>query len=333
MELAKRLCDTYGPAGREGTVRKLIKAEIKDYCADIAVDRLGNLIAHIPAKGKNAEKIMLCAHMDEIGLIVTHVDKKGFLRFTNIGGIFRERILYERVIFENGVIGVIGVETKPETPKQPRMDNMYIDIGAKNREEAEAMVRIGDIAAFSQNAMVLKKRLLSKALDDRIGCYCLIETMRKMKSHKDDLYFVFTVQEEVGFRGARTGAYAISPTYALAIDVTDTGDTPESSKMAVSMGNGVAIKVKDSGFISNPVVKDTLVSYAQEADIPYQLEILEHGTTDAAMIQVVKQGVLSGVLSIPTRYIHSTNELCDLGDIDATVQLLLQVCKKGLSQS
>jgi len=333
MELAKRLCDTYGPAGREGAVRALIKAEIKDYCADIAVDRLGNLIAHIPAKRKNAEKIMLCAHMDEIGLIVTHVDKKGFLRFTNIGGIFTERILYERVIFESGVIGVIGVETKPETPKQPRMDNMFIDIGAKNRDEAEAMVRIGDIAAFSQSAMVLKKRLLAKALDDRIGCYCLIETMRKVKSHNDDLYFVFTVQEEVGLRGARTGAYAIAPTYALAIDVTDTGDTPESSKMAVSIGNGVAIKVKDSGFISNPVVKEKLVRYAQEANIPYQLEILEHGTTDAAMIQVVKQGVLSGVLSIPTRYIHSTNELCDISDIDATVQLLLQVCKKGLSPS
>jgi endoglucanase len=331
MELAKRLCDTYGPAGREGAVRELIKAEIKNYCKDIATDRLGNLIAHIPATRKNADKIMLCAHMDEIGLIVTHVDKKGFLRFTNIGGIFRQRILYERVIFENGVVGVIGVETKPETPDQPRMDNMYIDIGAKDRAEAEAMVRIGDIAAFCQNATLLKKRLLAKALDDRIGCYCLIETMKQVKAHKNDLYFVFTVQEEVGLRGARTGAYAIAPTYAIAIDVTDTGDTPESSKMAVSIGKGVAIKVKDSGFISNPAVKEKLVDYAQEAGIPYQLEILEHGTTDAAMIQVVKQGVLSGVLSIPTRYIHSTNELCDLADIKATVDLLLQVCKKGLS--
>lgn len=333
MELAKRLCDTFGPAGREGAVRELIRAEIKDYCKDTTVDRLGNLIAHIPAKRKNAEKIMLCAHMDEIGLIVTHVDKKGFLRFTNVGGIFKERILYERVIFENGVIGVIGVETKPETPERPRMDNMYIDIGAKNRNEAAAMVKIGDIAAFCEHAVVLKKRLLAKALDDRIGCYCLIETIKKLKSHKDDLYFVFTVQEEVGLRGARTGAYAIAPMYAIAIDVTDTGDTPEASKMAVSIGNGVAIKVKDSGFISNPVVKEQLVRYAREAEIPYQLEILEHGTTDAAIIQVVKQGILSGVLSIPTRYIHSTSELCDWADVDATVQLLLQVCKRGLSPS
>lgn len=331
MELAKKLCDAYGPAGREDIVRKLIESEIKKYCKDIEVDRLGNLIARMPAKGKNADKIMFCAHMDEIGLIITHVDKNGFLRFTNVGGVCEERILYERVVFDNGVVGVIGVETKRETPKQPRMDNMFIDVGAQNREEAASMVRIGDIATFFQNAVVLKKRLLAKALDDRIGCYCLIETMKQVKSHKDDLYFVFTVQEEVGLRGARTGAYAIAPTYAIAIDVTDTGDTPEAAKMAVSLGKGVAIKVKDSGFITNPVVKDTLVSYAEEAKIPFQLEVLECGTTDAAIVQVVKQGVLSGVLSIPTRYIHSTNELCDIGDVEATVRLLTQICKKGFS--
>ncbi len=329
MELAKKLCDAYGPAGREGNVRKLIESEIKKYCKEIEVDRLGNLIARMPGKDKGADKIMFCAHMDEIGLIITHVDKNGFLRFTNVGGVFEERILYERVVFDNGVVGVIGVETKPETPKQPRMDNMFIDIGVQNREEAASMVRIGDIATFCQHAEVLKKRLLAKALDDRIGCYCLIEAMKRVKSHKDDLYFVFTVQEEVGLRGARTGAYAITPTYAIAVDVTDTGDTPEAAKMAVTLGKGVAIKVKDSGFITNPVVKNTLVSYAEKEKIPFQLEVLECGTTDAAIIQVVKQGVLSGVLSIPTRYIHSTNELCDIGDVEATVSLLTQICKKG----
>ncbi len=330
MELAKKLCNTYGPAGREDRIREIIKSEIKRYCKKIEVDRLGNLIAHIPSHSGRGDKIMLCAHMDEIGLIVTYIDKNGFLRFTNVGGIFTERILYERVIFENGTIGIIGVETKPETPKSPRMDNMFIDIGAKTRKEAEALVRIGDIATFHRQAIILNERFSAKALDDRIGCYCLIETIKKVKRNNDDLYFVFSVQEEVGLRGAQTGAYAIAPKYAIAVDVTDTGDTPESPKMNVSLGKGVAVKVKDSYFISNPLIREKLLSYAQKIKIPYQLEILEEGTTDAAVIQLVKGGVLSGVLSIPTRYIHSTNEVCDFGDVEQTIKLLTYLCEKGL---
>ncbi len=329
MELAKKLCNIYGPAGREDAVRQTIRSEIKRHCTRIEVDRLGNLIANKAPKRGHGDKIMLCAHMDEIGLIVTHIDKNGFLRFTNVGGIFTDRILYERVIFENGTLGVIGVETKRETPKPPRMDNMFIDIGAKNKKGAEALVRIGDIATFHQEAVTLNERFSAKALDDRIGCYCLIETIKKIKNNKDDLYFVFSVQEEVGLRGAQTGAYAIAPKYAIAVDVTDTGDTPESSKMDVAIGKGVAIKVKDSYFISNPLIRDKLVSFAQKIKIPYQLEILEMGTTDAAVIQLVKEGVLSGVLSIPTRYVHSTNEVCDFKDVENTVKLLTHLCERG----
>lgn len=336
MELIKKLCDTYGPAGREDNIRKLIETEIRNYCQEIEVDRLGNLIAHMPAasagstKSGSGDKIMFCAHMDEIGLIVTYIDKNGFLRFANVGGVFSERILHQRVVFENGTIGVIGVETKPDTPKPPRFDNMFIDIGAKSKEEAQTLVRIGDIASFHQQAICINNRLSAKALDDRIGCYCLIEVMKKIKGNKNDLYFVFSVQEEVGLRGARTGAYAIAPKYAIAVDVTATGDTPESFKMDIYIGKGVAIKVKDRGFISNPLVKDKLVSYAQEIGIPYQLEILEKGTTDAAIIQIVKDGVLSGVLSIPTRYVHSTNEVCDFKDVEGTIKLLTNICEKGL---
>jgi endoglucanase len=159
----------------------------------------------------------------------------------------------------------------------------------------------------------------------------LIEVAKRLKKTKHDVYFVFSVQEEVGLRGARTGAYAITPKYALAVDVTDTGDTPEAHRMQVAVGKGVAIKVKDSMFLANPQVKDKLVTYAKDLRIPYQLEILEHGSTDAAVIQLVKEGVMSGVLSIPTRHIHSTNELCDLDDVEGTIALLARACEQGLS--
>jgi len=332
MELIKKLGEVYGPAGREEKVRNIIASEIANYCQNIKVDSLGNLIAHKPPTVTNAqgEKIMFCAHMDEIGVIITHIDKNGFLRFTNVGGVFPDRILHQRVIFENGVVGVIGVETKSDTPKLPQLEHMFIDCGAKNQEDAQRIVDVGDIASFCQQTIFFNNRVSSKALDDRIGCYCLIETLKNVKNNKDDLYFVFSVQEEVGLRGARTGAYAIEPKYAIAVDVTGTGDTPESPKMDVAIGKGAAIKVKDSAFIANPLIKDKLIFYARELHIPYQLEILERGTTDAAVIQLIKEGILSGVISIPTRYIHSCNEVCDLDDVKETIKLLIYVSEHGL---
>jgi putative aminopeptidase FrvX len=336
MELAKTLCNAYGPAGREENIRKIIKSEIDGLCEHIETDRLGNLIAYFPAASRKNEhkdevpKIMFCAHMDEIGLIVTHIDKNGFLRFTNVGGLFIERIMSQRIIFENGTVGIIGVETKPETPKPPRIDNLFIDINVKDKKEAEEKICIGDIASFHQTAIIANRHIVAKALDDRIGCYCLIETMKRINKSPCDLYFVFTVQEEVGLRGARTGAYGIAPDYAIAVDITLTGDTPESNKMAVDLGRGTAIKVKDQMFLANPVVKDKLINFCEEKQIPFQLEILEKGTTDAAVVQMVKEGVISGVVSIPTRYIHSTSEVCDLDDVENTIKLLVMVCEKGL---
>ncbi len=332
MELIKQLCNTYGPAGREDRVRDIIKKEIKSHCQQIEVDRLGNLIARVspgPQK-KSDEKIMLCAHMDEIGLIVTHVDEHGFCRFTSIGGVFPQRILHERVIFENDVIGVIGVETKPETPKPPRMDNMFIDIGARSKKEALKMVSIGDIAAFYQQAHIIDNRLVGKALDDRLGCYCLIEVLKSIKKPSNDLYFVFTVQEEVGCRGARTGAFSIGPKYAIAVDMTSTGDTPGCPKMEMALGKGAAIKIKDYAFIAHPKIKDALIDHAKALKVPFQLEILERGTTDASVIQLVKEGVQSGVISIPGRYIHSVNEMCDLADVEGAIKVLTRVCEKGM---
>ena len=337
MGLIEELCNAYGPAGREQLIRKLIKRELKGVCSKVYTDRLGNLIAQRPPDrgSKSQDKIMLCAHMDEIGIIVTYIDKNGFLRFTNVGGVFPELALNQRVVFENGTVGVIDIEPEKDSSRpgaKPKLEKMYVDISARDQKSAEKMVQIGDIAAFYQHAIwVGDKRISAKALDDRVGCYCLIEVAKRIKKSMNSIYFVFSVQEEVGLRGARTGAFAIDPKYAIAVDVTDTGDTPEAHKMQVAVGKGVAIKVKDSMFLANPAVKEKLVEHAQDLRIPYQLEILEHGTTDAAVIQLVKEGVMSGVLSIPTRHVHSTNELCDMDDVEGAVRLLTQVCEKGFS--
>lgn len=332
MELAMDLCRAYGPSGREEAVRKIIQAEVEKHCATVSVDRLGNLICHIPASTQTSSKkqdpVMICAHMDEIGLIITYIDKKGFLRFTTVGGV-RTSVLHQNVIFENGTIGVIGIETKPETPEKLDFNNMFIDIGASSKEQAAKLVRIGDIACFYKEPILVQDRLVTKALDDRIGCYCCIEAIKKIKKPQHDLNFVFTVQEEVGLRGARTGAYALAPKYALAIDVTFTGDTPEAARMDVALNKGTAIKVKDMMFIAHPHVNDRLIAVAQAYKIKYQLEVLERGTTDAAVVQLVREGAMSGALSIPVRYIHSTTETCAVSDVQATIDLLTHVCEEG----
>lgn len=334
MELAAKLCQIYGPSGREDRVREAIQSEIEQYCTSVSTDRLGNLICHVPATGQTSrgkvDSLMICAHMDEIGVIITHIDKNGFLRFAAVGGV-RISVLHQRVVFENGITGVIGVETKPQTPKDKDLTlaHMFIDIGASSKQEAMNKVRVGDIAAFYESPFNMDKRFVTKALDDRIGCYCCIEAMKRIQSPRLDTYFVFTVQEEVGLRGARTGAYALAPKFALAVDVTTTGDTPESARMDVALGKGVAIKVKDSMFIAHPRVNDRLITLAEQHSIPYQLEVLERGTTDAAVVQLVREGAMSSVLSIPIRYIHSVSEMCDQGDVQATTDLLVHVCEGG----
>uniref|UniRef100_A0A7C4XLN7 M42 family peptidase n=1 Tax=candidate division WOR-3 bacterium TaxID=2052148 RepID=A0A7C4XLN7_UNCW3 len=331
MELIKRLCEAYGPSGREDKIRKIIESEIKPYCKRIEIDALGNLIAYKEPirKGQTSKRIMFCAHMDEIGLIVKYIDRQGFLRFTNIGGIFPDRLINQRVIFENGTMGIIGVETKPETPKPVPLENMFIDIGARGDKEAKRFVKIGDIATFFQTFGILNKKIVAKAMDDRIGCWILIEVLKRVKNNKDELYFVFSVQEELGSRGARTGAFSVNPHYAIAVDVTATGDTPESPKMAVELGKGVALKIKDSAFLTSSFIKERLILYAQKLKIPFQLEILEKGTTDASVIQLIREGVQSGVLSVPTRYVHSPNEVCEINDARAAIKLLAYCAEKG----
>ncbi|KJF28847.1 M42 family metallopeptidase [Clostridium aceticum] len=320
------MLEIYSPAGNEGRISEFIRNQIKDYVDEIKVDALGNLIAR---KKGNGKKIMLAGHMDQIALMVTYIDDKGFLRFTNVGGISPTISLSQRVIFENGTIGVIGSE-KIEDLKDFKLEKLFIDIGASSKEEAEKKVTIGDMAVYYTEALYDDKKVMSQAVDDRIGCFVMIEALKKLSTTANDLYFVFTVQEEVGTRGAKTAAYDIAPDMAIAFDVTATGDTPKAKSMAVELGKGPAIKVKDNSILCHPKVKNYMIKQAEENNIPYQLEILEFGGTDSGAIHLTRSGVPSGVLSIPCRYLHSNCEMVFLSDVKEAIELTVYMLKNSI---
>jgi len=319
FDTIKKLVNAFGPSGCEKQVAEVITPMIKDKVDEIYTDAMGNLIAVKKGSGK---KIMLAAHMDEIGLIVSYIDEKGFLRFGTVGGVSPLIALGQRVVFENGTTGVVWYEENLENMKDAKPDKMYIDIAAKSRDEAMKMVNVGDMAVFAGEPVEQNGRVISKALDDRVGCAILAELAMKRPETDNEIYYVFTTQEEVGLRGARTAAFGIMPDLALAIDVTRTGDTPSCTHRPVVLGEGPAVKVKDSSVIAHPRIRDRLVDCAKENGIPYQLEVLERGGTDAGSIHITAGGIPTGAVSIPSRFIHCPAEMIDLNDAENTVRLL-----------
>ncbi|HLA98274.1 MAG TPA: M42 family metallopeptidase [Anaerolineales bacterium] len=328
-QLIQRLVEITAPSGHETQMRAAIRAEVEPLADEVRVDALGNLIAQkgrLPSGRRNegeGQRIMIAAHMDEIGLMVTHIDESGFARFTNLGGVRPHSLPGGRVNFIHGPIGVIGVEHKAATNEAPTLAQMFIDLGVTSREACP--VRIGDVACFERQFLDLGDRLVAKAMDDRVGIAVLIETMRQLKSTPHELHFVFTTQEEVGLRGAAPAAFGIDPDLGLAVDVTGTGDTPQDKKMEVKLGQGPAIKIRDAQMISDPRVVDWMASAAEELRLPHQFEILEAGSTDARAIQLSRAGVPAGCLSIPCRYIHSPSEMVELHDILNAVKLLTRL--------
>ncbi len=320
--LIQKLTETYSPSGNEIAIREVIRAEITPFVDDIKVDALGSLIAHKAPKkaGGSSKRIMLAAHMDEIGLMATHIDEHGFVRFTGMGGIRPAALTGSRVRFMDGQRGVIHSDRITDMNRAPTLEQCYIDVGATSAKDCP--VKVGDVCAFDRPFMDLGRRIVAKSLDDRIGCAVLIETLRQLQVSPHDLYFAFTTQEELGTRGAGTSAFGIDPEIGVAVDVTGTGDTPRSGKMAVALGNGPAIKVKDGGMLSDPRIVEWMVRTAQKAKLPYQMEVLEGGTTDARAIQLVRAGVPVGCLSIPSRYVHSPSEMVDYEDVENSVRLM-----------
>lgn len=321
FELWNEVGGAFGPSGREEAVREAIAAIAGAYIDDITTDALGNLICRKKGSGK---KVLFAAHMDSIGVVATYIDEKGFIRFSQVGGLFKGDLINITVRFANGTRGVISYEEK--TPfKDLTLDNLFIDIGAKDRAQAETMVQVGDFAVFDAPRFEQNGVLCGPYLDNRIGCVTLLLAMEQLVDAQtdNDLYFVLTAQEEVGLRGAGAAAFDVEPDVAIAVDVTDTGDLPErKTPMAVDMGKGPAVKVMDRSVICTPAVCAALEQAAKDCGIATQREILQFGGTDTSALQKARAGVQAGAVSIPTRYIHSPSEMCAVGDVEDAAKLL-----------
>ncbi|MEZ4639403.1 MAG: hypothetical protein R2856_31335 [Caldilineaceae bacterium] len=246
-ELIRKLCEVYGPVGREDAVRELIRQEIEDVVDEVRVDALGNLIAVKRPTQDGAQpgkRIMLAAHMDEIGVMVSHVDEKGFLRVTPVGGVLAAAVLGTQAMFEDGTRGVFGIEGQILVRDKPDLGKVYLDVGASSKEEQR--LGIGDQAVFRTEFVDQGKRLLAPNMDNRISCAVLVQVLHEIKQTPNEIVAVFTVQEEVGLRGAGTAAFGVEPDVVIALDVTAAGDLPEVKVSPAALGAGPAIKVKDT---------------------------------------------------------------------------------------
>ena len=321
MELLTRVLTAYGATGREGNVRAVIEKELAGHADSVRTDALGNLIAVRKGDG-TGRRVMLSAHMDHIALVVIDADEHGFLRVCAAGGVPANKMVAQHVTFENGQQGAVGVDE--DAPAELTIAHLYVDIGADSREEALARVPIGEFAVAAPRVASLgEHRLSSPAMDDRIACYALLEVFCALPdSMKNEVVAVFSVQEEVGLRGATAAAYSVEPDVGLALDVTATGDVPGAKRhLPMKLGAGAAVKILDRDMIATPWVVDRLLDLAKEKSISVQREVLPFGGTDAAAIQRSRGGVPSGTVSIPCRYVHSAAETVDLRDVQAAIDL------------
>ncbi|MBE6714967.1 MAG: M42 family metallopeptidase [Ruminococcaceae bacterium] len=325
LKTIKDLIRILSVSGHEEKLCEYIKEKMLPYFDTVEKDALGNLICRKKGEGR---KLMFCAHMDEIGFITTFIEEDGSVRVAPIGGINFAAAAYSKVIFENGRAGVL-VPEEGVSPGDYKADKFLVDIGAKTKKEAQRMVSVGDTLAVRPEAFSLASgRLSGRPLDDKIGCAVLMEAAKESASFEGDVYFVFTVQEEVGIRGSKTAAFAIRPDYGVAIDVTATGDTKGAKPMDVKLGGGAAIKIKDQSAICDTLLVEKMKESARKNDIPYQMEVLTFGGTDTASMQLSGEGCRAGCISIPTRYIHSPVECVDMKDVKASAELIVALCKE-----
>ena len=348
FDLLKRLCETPGVSSREERMRELVISELKPLTDSISVDAMGNVIAikHGAAdkskgkgtgkskKGTPGPRVMLAAHMDEIGFLVKFIDDKGFIRLQPVGG-WDARVMVAQRVYVHGfkgqsLLGAMMPGSKPihmATPedlnKPPKIEDMYVDVGM-TAEKVRHQVEIGDMVTMARTTERVGDTIVSKTLDNRVSVFAMIEALRAMGPHACEILAVATTQEEVGLRGATTAAYALKPDVGIALDITLANDFPGPSEYdhVTKLGNGTAIKVMDSSLICHPKLVRHFRDLAEKHGIKHQLEVLPRGGTDAGGIQRSRGGIPSFTLSIPTRYVHTVNEMAAVSDIEATIALL-----------
>lgn len=325
IEGLKRLIDAFVPSGMEDDAAHVIMGSIKRYADEIYRDSLGNVIA--VKKGRGKGRVMISAHMDQIGLMVKFIDENGFLRFADAAGLEPHSILYHKVIFKNGTRGIIAREEKGRAEKLD-VRELYIDIGALNREDAEKKVRIGDFCILKPCFEMLGKDMVSGTLWGKLGCYILMDAVAKINESVHDLYFVFTSQGSTNSSGAATSSYAIQPDNAIIVGMTDTGDTPGSERKVVKIRGGPAIKVMDSGVVYDPVLKDHFVSTALKHGIKHQMDVSHEDNAESLRILTSKSGVKTGGIAVPARYMNSPNQAVDISDVNYTVDLLVKAIEE-----
>ncbi len=320
--LIEKLCNAHGVSGDEGDIRRILKAYVSPFADEITTDMLGNLIVY--KKGRNSsKKIMISAHMDEVGFIISKITEKGYLRFKTVGGIDTRVILGKKVAFKNGIKGIIGIKavhlvTKEEEETVPKVSDLYIDIGASSEEEAKEHVSIGDYATFDTLYEEFgNNKIKAKAIDDRIGCYALTQSLKEETEY--DLYACFTTQEEVGLRGSTVCAERIKPDAALVLESTTCSDVfkTEPGQEVTKCGGGIAFSFMDGRTITDKAVLDKIMKMAEENNIPYQLKKSTSGGNDAGSIHLASGGVKTVSASVPCRYLHSPVGVADMGDVKA----------------
>lgn len=331
MKLLFKLIDALGPSGLEKPVRDIIQREIKKYVDEVRIDKFGNLIAI--KKGKSP-KVLLAAHMDEVGLMVKGIKENGLIEFTTLGGIEPIALVAQRVdiITKGGLVrGVISFPDLHEEyiiSRLPELTDLYVDTGL-NKEQIEGLgVRVGDyIVPKHQSGFLGSRNLIyGKSLDNRIGCYILLELAKKLRGSKASIYYVFTVQEEIGLYGAQTSIYNLYPDWGIAVETTNSEDALPFPKAKI--GDGPRITIKDAEMLSNRCINDWLREIAKKNKIPVQYEVTEIGSTDAAKIILSKGGVPSTVVAVPVRNIHTTIGVAHVNDIKHSIQLLYELLKK-----
>jgi endoglucanase len=326
-ELLMKLASVSGPSGSEKHIREILSELIQPLVDEQSVDTLGNLVAIKKGSAADRTTILLEANMDETGVMAIHIEEQGFVRIVPVGQINPVHLIGERIRFTNRTWGVIGAESG-KSPKDLTFADLYVDIGAETREEAEKRLPIGTSGVIDKGAFEIGEfRIAGKALDNRAGCAVLVDVLAKLGDLRHDLIVVFAAQKQVGSRGIKTAAFRTDADFALVLGAARAGDMPKAERSSLSLGKGPAVKVMDRGIIVPPTIKKQLVETAERLQISYQLEVSPEGTSDAGQILLSRDGIPTGAVSVPVRYVETSSQVVDMRDLEQASKLVLETIR------